>query len=511
MVHRIHKYGSPFVALLFFVCLLAPHTIDLTSQIYSEDSEFVAEQFLKEMSECTTGLAGTTATPDGRPLLWKNRDVGNGRQEYHYKANAPIPFIGLTYSGDTLEYYAGLNVAGFAIENSDASNLMGGNPGRNGWGFDPDDGEVMNAALSTCTTVEDFQKLLDSLNVDGRTNDHNYGVFDAFGGASMFEVDGYTYARYDAIDSPGGWLVRSNYSYSGQDGMNWNGYSAWRHNRAYELFKEGWAKKNLTVQYLTSTVLRDLKTSANLADYAIPYDNYYNGAYGILPHGDVICRSSTRSSMVAHGVAPGQRVDDGVVWAMVGNPIGGIFTPLWARAGSTPEEFDNPNDFQYARLCGLSKAREDQFSDWNGVNTLKLRNAQGTGYWDYVTGLESWMFRKVELFMNSPNLNYDNLRAFQNTFAKMAADSIENWTSPTGMHEIAEPVVQDNAVILAWGESPPLVQLAGRAVTGYIVYRSAEPFREAAMGVKIATVNENRYVDSSPLRNGGFYRVEAVY
>ena len=85
--------------------------------------------------ECTTGVASGLATPDGKPLLWKNRDVSDANQEFHFVdlGGDFIPFIANTYSGNTNEYFGGVNAVGFAIENSNSYNLPPG-PDSNGCG-----------------------------------------------------------------------------------------------------------------------------------------------------------------------------------------------------------------------------------------------------------------------------------------------------------------------------------------------------------------------------------------
>ncbi|NQU05144.1 MAG: hypothetical protein HQ568_03555, partial [Calditrichaeota bacterium] len=115
------------------------------------------DDFITALNECTTGLASGYATPDSRPLLWKNRDVGGG-QEFHYVDDGRIPFISITYSGDLDDYYGGINAAGFAVENSNTYNLERG-PGSNGWGYDDDDGEIHYLALATCRTIDDFEAI----------------------------------------------------------------------------------------------------------------------------------------------------------------------------------------------------------------------------------------------------------------------------------------------------------------------------------------------------------------
>jgi len=235
-----------------------------------------AEQaVLDDLNECTTGVASGLATPDGRPLLWKNRDVGNTDQEWHYVNVGLIPFIGLTYANDVSgQYYAGINAAGFALENSNSYNL-GNGVARNGYGYGDDDGEIHMRALSTCRTVDDFEELLDSLVVDGITLCSNYGSFDAFGGAAMFEVAAHSYVRIDAADTPEGFIIRANYSYSG-NGLD-NRQSYWgpnRHDRAYGLFKQAVEDNSLTPRFIYQQVIRNLGAEG-MTDYALPYEGYY--------------------------------------------------------------------------------------------------------------------------------------------------------------------------------------------------------------------------------------------
>ena len=197
--HKISRISRAGFTLVATFCLLGwiaiPRDLNHRHLDYPPYGITGESQLIEDFSECTTGLASGLATPDGCPLLWKNRDVPNSLQEYHYVDHGGFPFIGLTYEDDTEKYFAGINSVGFGIENSDAANFPGPNaPG------DHDDGATMSVALSTCLTVDDFQEILDSMNVNGRTRDYNYGTFDALGGAAMFECDGFTYTRFDAIE-----------------------------------------------------------------------------------------------------------------------------------------------------------------------------------------------------------------------------------------------------------------------------------------------------------------------
>ncbi len=467
------------------------------------------EEYLSDLNECTTGVASGLATPDGRPLLWKNRDVGLSDQEFHYVDDGRIPFISITYRGEDDEYYGGINAAGFALENSNSYNLPHG-PYRNGWGGGDDDGEIHMLALSTCRTIDDFQRILDSTNVDGRTLNSNYGAFDAFGGAAMFETGGYSYRRIDAAETPDGFIVRSNYSYSGH-GLD-NRPSYWgphRHDRAYDLWKQAKEDNNLTPRYIYQQVIRDL-TIEGCDPYPLPFDGYIeNNHYGCIPNGEAICRSTTKGILVAQGVEDGARPDDAIIWAMLGNQIGTVAIPLWVRAGSVPVEVDGDPG---SRICD----RGQQIANWvyaeGGVNTWKLTNPQHTGIWDYTFPLEDWVFAKTERFVNSPMYDHDRLEAFQNQTARQVADSLDAWHPSSDVTEIFEVGVEDNNIRLVWnGELDRDLYGGDLSPRGYNVYRSDEPFRDGERGELIAFVEGTRYVDRDAPNGRAFYRVKVVF
>ncbi len=465
---------------------------------------------LRDLNECTTALASGFATPDGRPLLWKNRDMNRSDQEYHYVDDGRIPFIGLTNRNEpTFQYYAGVNAVGFAIENSNSYNL-GQAAGGNGWGWADDDGEIQALALATCRTVDDFQVLLDSLdNAEGRTLNSNYGTFDAFGGAAMFETEGFQYFRHDAVDAPEGFLVRSNYSYSGNGLDNRPNY--WgpnRHDRAYKLLKDAEENNNLTPEFLIQLVIRNL-AAPDMLDYELPYNNYYeDNPFGHIPNGNTVCRSSTVSVLVAQGVRECEHPDKTLIWALTGNSFATITTPLWVRAGSVPEEHDGINS---SRICDAAIVIKNWLIEDGCANTFKLCNDDGSGFWDWMFPLERTVFQRVEVFRNSPEFSLDRLESFQNLIARQIADSLENWRPPYSLHEIAEPIFWDNHVFLFW--EPVENDVLGRDCMprGYNVYSNCNPFREGDSGELIGFVEDNQFTDEEPLAGGAYYRIEVVY
>jgi len=468
------------------------------------------QDYFREISECTTALASGYATPDGRPLLWKNRDVGNSNQEYHYVDDGRIPFIGLTYGNiRSFEYYAGVNAVGFAIENSNSYNL-GQRARRNGWGGGADDGEIQALALATCRTVDDFQILLDSLdNAEGRTRNSNYGTFDAFGGAAMFETGGFQYFRHDAVDAPDGFLVRSNYSYSGNGLENrGNSWGPNRHDRAFKLFSDAVNGNFLTYEFIIQWVIRNLN-AVDMDGYELPFRNYYeNQPFGWIPNGRTVCRGTTASVFVAQGVREGETPDKTIIWALTGNPYGVITTPLWVRAGSVPLEH---NGQVSSRLCNAARDVKSWVTIGGCANTFRLCNDSNTGYWDWMFPYERSIFRRVEAFRNSPGFSNDRLEAFQNLVARQVADSIENWRPAFRTHEIAEPIFWDNRVSLFWEPAENVGFGRDCSPRGYNVYRNSNPFRDGDSGECIAYVEGTQFTDDKQLSGRAYYRVEVVY
>jgi len=511
MNYHLNPVRISIITFCAILCLIIPSDLNIRINDNITFGLSGEPKFIEDLSECTTGLASGLATPDGCPLLWKNRDVRYEGQEYHYVDDMGIPFIGLTYETYDDQYYAGINEAGFAIENSDAHNLDGANPLSNGWGDGQNDGYTMALALATCRTVDDFQDILDSLNEDGRTFDFNYGTFDAFGGAAMFECDGYEYWRYDAADEEDGFLIRSNFAFSGDDTSGQDlSVGVHRHDRAYMLWKEAVDENRLTPHFVFQQVVRDL-TTRECNPLPLPFDGYYDDGwpYGHVDQQTAINRSRTRSVFVGQGVPDGDRPEGAVIWAMCGSPLACVATPLWVHAGSVPEEYDADGG---SRLWH----RSDNLKQWVnelgfGVNTWRLANPAGTGVYDLILPLETYFFEKTERFVNSPHFTYDRLEAFQDEVAQQAIDSLDTWSPTYYVTEDFEAIYEANNLVLIWGDDDNGERFGGLSPRSYLVYRSDHPFREGESGELLACVDELRYVDTNPPAEGAFYKVELVY
>ncbi len=211
---------------------------------------FVAAYFTGVANACTSAIVSGKCTPDGRPLLWKNRDTGtlqNFVDRVSPSDSLSMAYVALFNAGDTLREQAwiGVNEASFAIMNTASYNLA------------PDtarvrdrEGYVMARALGRCRTLADFEQLLDTLQRPLGVQ-ANFGVVDASGQGAFYETCDTGYVRFLLSDSPTGVLIRTNFSVSGEpDG----GYGYIRYNNAEHLTAPEAAARMLTPQFFTDTV-----------------------------------------------------------------------------------------------------------------------------------------------------------------------------------------------------------------------------------------------------------------
>ena len=151
-----------------------------------------------EVAACTSAIVSGTLTASGRPLLWKIAPE-NGGYEY----------VALFNATDTLcrQAWAGYNATGFAVMNTASYNLKADTVTTM-----DQEGLLMSKALASCATVDDFERLLQTLPKPLGV-EANFGVIDAKGGAAYFETCNYSYRRFDVA----GYMIRTNYSKSGRE------------------------------------------------------------------------------------------------------------------------------------------------------------------------------------------------------------------------------------------------------------------------------------------------------
>ena len=158
------------------------------------------------------------------------------------------------------------------------------------------EGILMYKALGICRTVEDFVTFLDTLSRPMGV-EANFGVIDACGGASYFEVDNSDWVRFDVADEPGGYMVVTNFTRTGRPED-----------------RKGVDRYEKACSIMSSA---DIPT----ADHRVLFNR-------ISRSGSPITRSITSSSIVFEGVAPDEDPLRTVMWTILGSPCNCIYLPL---------------------------------------------------------------------------------------------------------------------------------------------------------------------------------------
>lgn len=434
----------------------------------------------------TVALVSGRATPDGRPLLMKQRDnAENPNQEFIYVHDVGYAYIGVTYTDVTDQIWGGINEVGFCVINSNAWNLPDSVPGPD------DDGYIMRQALLTCQTVADFQIIMDSTNVTGRTRPANYGVIDASGDGAFFEAADYQYEVYDLNDSsaaPNGYMVRANFAYSG--GSFHLGQH--RHDRALELLDWAYSGGFLTHSYLTQSIQRDL-----VNEQTNPYPLPFAGREGLLPYGllrthDALNREITRSGLVIQGILPGEDPHLTVLWALVGEPISTVALPLWVQAESVPPQFDSPGGAPLnIRAQEIRDYLYQQQYAQDALDTWRLVDDRGLGELPFITALENQAFAQgdsaLSVWRGSSIPAAAEVASFQNAMAAGVYAQLVAW-GPPQPPQLSLTWLPGSQVRLDW--APITQDVFGRPMTisAYTIYASEDPLYNRATGDSLTTV-----------------------
>ncbi len=275
---------------------------------------------------CSVAVVSGDATPDGRPLLWKNRDTDTAANRVMAFEGPRFAFLGIANTGDAdgADVWAGANEAGFCIMNSASYNLP--------TDFDPstegEEGAFMRRALGECATVADFQQLLEST-TGHRKVSANFGVIDAQGGAAFFETSDAAFARFDASDrrvAPEGYLVRTNFSFTGTPA---GGAGYIRFDRVAALFHEEATGGGIRRDWLLTTASRDMVNGMTGVDPlagTLPADARDRRMFYM---NDSVTRDSAASTVVFQGPAKGEGPERTIMWTRLGHPLCSVALPLF--------------------------------------------------------------------------------------------------------------------------------------------------------------------------------------
>ena len=263
---------------------------------------------------CTTAIVSAEASATGRPMIWKQRDADNVRNALAYVRGERFSYTGIFADTDKehRKTYGGINQAGFAIANNLSYNLR-----PDSLGIGTQNGLLMSRALGICSSLEDFQNMLDA--GTGLEVSANFAVIDAQGGAAYFEVWDGGYTRYDV--PKGGALYRTNFSLSGRDGEG-GGY----------------------VRYKAISKIMARKPRGGYGpEFFLDASRYFlqglsgkdalKGGERFVYDNDFIPRPWSASSVIIEGVASGDRPDSGMMWFVPGYPPCGYAVAAWVAAG----------------------------------------------------------------------------------------------------------------------------------------------------------------------------------
>lgn len=356
---------------------------------------------------CTTFIVSGKNTDDGKPLLFKNRDTGEMNNALVLFEDGKYKYLALVNGKETSwnkSAWGGYNEKGFAIINSAAYN----NNTNDTVTLKGRDGLLMKLALMYCSSLADFEHLLDTLPKPLGVNS-NYGVIDASGGAAFYETGNFKYVKVDANDpavAPRGIIIRTNHSMSGDLSKGF-GYN--RYDNATLLMNSAWQENNLTPQHLLQTIPRSLyhpRTKTDLSA-SIPGSREVPEYRLFL---DYIPRITTSSSFMIVGAKDAEHADDAMMWTILGFPLTTVAIPVWLSSGELPKAAAmNFHDFK-APICTVAlKFKEDCFPITidhgdNYLNLSAVLNQEGTGYLQLLRPFEKEIFKKANLLI----ANLDN-------------------------------------------------------------------------------------------------------
>ncbi len=381
---------------------------------------------------CTTAVISGKVTHDGRPILWKNRDTSFRHNELVLFEDGRYRVLAVVNAGSRKSVWMGVNETGLCIENSLSKDLNAESgdeesPSKSGLG----NGGLMKLALQTCSSVEDFRKLLEKTDREGRQTNANFGVIDARGGAAMFEAGPSSHVMFDANDAgtaPNGYLVRANFATTARgvapapDPMQLNGiYSSQRFSQACTLL-EPLGKDRTNVSYILRNMTRDLSGTDGK-----PYPGTVNGLEGKIPSviltENTISRTSTVSAAVFHGVREGEDPANTTMWTLLGDPKFSIAVPCWVNVNEVDGALADPRGAELGEIAITLR-------EWclnhkrTGVRTEYL-----PGIWNDLWPVEDQIFSEVSKQVErwrKKKASKNEMTALHLQLAKLAMNAMQN-------------------------------------------------------------------------------------
>lgn len=375
---------------------------------------------LQPVKACTSVIVSGRVTKDGRPMIFKNRDTNSLHNLSMVFQGPKYRYLGVVNAKDLqpVNVWGGHNEAGYAIINTVAYNL-------NGDGKDTDsDGMVMRKALGLCATLEDFERLIDTLKKPMDLNS-NFAVMDAQGGCAYYETGNYGYVKFDVNDTlvaPDGYLMRTNFGTTGDHRFD---VGVERYHAITAFMKVTCREGYLEAEYLVTHISRYLThgvTQLNMYDFMPETEEdicYF-------PFADYITRYSTASVLLVQGVKPGESPLNTVSWTIMGWPLTTVAMPLVLLPSGKLPAVVTDDGTGHSWLCeeGLRlKSRAFSLKRGNTTaycNLAVLFNKQNTGILQRILPIEEEVMRQGRMAL-------DKLRESND---REAMETYYNWADP---------------------------------------------------------------------------------
>ena len=344
--------------------------------------------------ECTIAVLTGAATPDGRPILWKNRDAANLNNEVAYFTDGTYRYVALINAGDTGNAWIGVNERGFAILNALSYNL----PDTYQGGIT--NGILMKRALQTCATVGDFKDLMVQTNASGRENPANLAVIDAMGGAEIYEAGNFTFRALRRRRTRRWRRWASSCGRTSPSPPTRAVPTPGATTGAADLVKDAVAdsvggrrlppaigRAGPAGDRPRSRTRSPMRARRRAGRIAVGYVNTNN----------TINRRTTVAGGAIHGVLPGEDPLLSTFWSVLGQPIFAIPVPVWVAGGTTPAELDGPNTAPFCDAASFARAQGVRLPVLESLlNTHELVNDTRYGYLTQCQRIERWLLPDVQ-------------------------------------------------------------------------------------------------------------------
>ena len=304
---------------------------------------------------CTSFIISGSATPTGRPMMFKHRDTGELNNRIAHFKGSKYSFIGLVNSPILDgEVWAGMNEVGLCIMNTASYNL------REDTLDCPMDreGELMYHVLGSCASLLEFETWLDTYPQPWGV-EANFGVIDAHGGAAYYEMNNHRWIKYDVNQEPSGYRVVTNFSFAGRY-EEYAGYE--RYLTASAIMKEAFTPTH----QMTPIEAIDLFSRQYRHELMGLHYTPDNAPQYVVDQ-DFIPRRLTSAVVVFEGVSAQQDPRYTLMWTLLGYPSCGVTVPLVLHPDYLPP-YMQVQDKQatsgkglHSELCDLALGIKDQW------------------------------------------------------------------------------------------------------------------------------------------------------